>query len=189
MKIGILGGTFDPPHNAHLEIAQLCMQKFNLDKIMFLPLGDAPHKKDVTSKKIRLEMLKAAIEGKESFFISLEEMKREGKTYTFDTLSALPKDNEYFYIIGGDTLETLHTWYRAEDVFKMVTFIVVERPNVRAKNTVAEQGGAKILRAEYVAKDISSTMIRQKIKNGEDAKELVPQKTLKVIFENELYAN
>ncbi len=189
MKIGILGGTFDPPHNAHIELAWLCKKKFNLDKIMFLPLGDAPHKNDVTKKEIRLKMLEGAIEKNNDFFISLEEVNRTGKTYTFDTLSKLKKDDEYFYIIGGDTLKTLHTWFKAEEVFKLTTFIVVDRPGIKAENTIAEKLGAKVLRAEYVAMDISSTEIRQKIKNGQDVKKLVPEKTLQVIIENELYKN
>lgn len=187
MKIGILGGTFDPPHNAHIELAQFCKQKFNLDKIMFLPLGDAPHKKNVTNKEIRLQMLKTAIGENQDFFISLAEMQREGKTYTFDTLCLLDKDNEYFYLIGGDTLKTLHTWYRAEDVFKLAKFILVERPNVETQKTVAEENGACVLRAEYTAQDISSTKIREMIKNKQDVSALVPSKTLKVIEENGLY--
>ncbi len=187
MKIGILGGTFDPPHNAHIELALFCKEKFKLDKIMFLPLGDAPHKKDVTNKEIRKKMLEKAIEDNADFFISLVEMNRQGKTYTFDTLSGLNKKDEYFYLIGGDTLETLHTWYRAEDVFKMAKFIVVDRPGVKAQNTVAEEKGACILRAEYTASNISSTKIREKIKNGQAVDGLVPDKTLKVIIENELY--
>lgn len=189
MKIGILGGTFDPPHNAHIELALFCKKKFNLDKIMFLPLGDAPHKKDVTKKEIRLKMLESAICEQKDFFISLKEIKREGKTYTFDTLSMLDKDNEYFYLIGGDTLKTLHTWYRAHDVFKMTKFIMVERPGVETKKTIAEENGAFVLRAQYIAQDISSTKIREMIKNKQDVSTLIPPKTLEVITKNGLYTN
>ena len=189
MKIGILGGTFDPPHKAHIELAQFCKEKFNLDKIMFLPLGDAPHKKNVTKKEIRLKMLEGAIGKNKDFFISLKEIEREGKTYTFDTLSSLDKNNEYFYLIGGDTLKTLHTWYRAQDVFKLAKFIVVERPGVKAEKTVAEQNGANVLRAEYTAQDISSTKIREMIKNDMDVSLFVNKETLKVINEYGLYKN
>ena len=82
MKIGIIGGSFDPVHKGHIEMALFCRKKFELDQLMFLPLGDAPHKKKIAPKELRLKMLEVALSGLEGCFISQLELERSGKTYT-----------------------------------------------------------------------------------------------------------
>ncbi len=193
MKIGIMGGTFDPVHLGHLEMALFCLEKFKLDKIMFLPLGDAPHKSDVSPKEVRVKMLQVATEKLDNCFISLLEVNRKGKTYTFDTLSQLKSttDDEYFYIIGGDTLNTLHKWYRAEDVFKLVDFIVVDREESDVSQSIdkLKKAGAKFIFADHLGLNISSSDIRRKIAMGKDVSDCVSKEVLSIINEHKLYSN
>lgn len=186
-----MGGTFDPVHLGHTEMAAFCKSEFGLDKIMFLPLGDAPHKKGVTDKSIRLKMLYAATENNPDFFVSTLETDRKGKTYSFDTLTYLKEntDDEYFFIIGEDTAEVLMSWYRAEDVFKMVEFIVVGRKGFDNARGVqdARNHGANLHFANHTGLDISSSEVREKVKNGQSAEKLVGKDVWGIIKEYGLY--
>ncbi len=191
MKIGILGGSFDPVHNGHIEMALFCKEKFNLDKIMLLPLGDPPHKNDITDKELRIKMLEEAIVGLSDFFVSRLEVDRLGKTYTFETMKWLNENtiDQYFYIIGGDTVDSLHKWFNASELFKILEFIVVDRTELKKDKSIAENMGAKLYFANHMGLDISSTEVRNKVKNGEEIDALVPQNVEKIIKEYELYKN
>ncbi len=191
MKIGILGGSFDPVHLGHLDMAEKCRIEFKLDKIMFLPSGDPPHKKNITKKEIRIEMLKKALENFSQFYLSTLEAERPGKTYTFDTAKFLKEDTEdtYFYIIGGDSLNTLHCWYKAEELFKLIEFIVVDRQHIDEDGSLSEKMGAKIHFSKHTGLDISSTEIRQKVLNNQSIKDLVPSGITEIIEKYGLYKN
>ena len=191
MKIGILGGSFDPIHNGHIEMADFCKNKFKLDKIMFLPLGDPPHKENITDKELRIKMIEGAIDEKTSF-LSRIEVDRTGKTYTYETIKWLKENtqDEYFYIIGGDTLNTLHKWFNVLELFKILEFIVVDRLDFdRSQVKILKEMGAKLYFAEHLGLDVSSTNIRQKVKNGEDISNLVPKNVKEIIEQNGLYKN
>ena len=193
MKIGIMGGSFDPIHNGHIELALNVKKTFKLDKIMFLPLGDPPHKKLKADKELRIKMLEAAIKGEKDCFVSRIEMDRTGKTYTFDTITWLKQNTEddYFYIIGGDTVNKLHTWYRAEELFKIVEFILVDRANVDESEAVkrVEQLGARLHIANHTGLDVSSTMVRDRVKEGKNITGLVPESVMELIEEYGIYKN
>lgn len=191
MKTGILGGSFDPVHNGHIETALFCKSAFQLDRLMFLPLGDAPHKKKMAPKQIRLQMLEAALEGMEGCCISRLELERAGKTYTYDTVKWLCEHTEgqYFYIIGADTVNTMHTWYRAPEVFATIEFIVAGRAGVDIAQGTARvrEMGAKLHFADFVGPDISSTEIKQRIRRGLGIDAMVPPGVLEIIDKYELY--
>ena len=191
MKTGIFGGSFDPVHNGHIKTALFCKKAFQLDQVMFLPLGDAPHKNKVAPKQMRLKMLQAALEGKENCRVSRIELDREGKTYTYDTVKWLQKHTEgkYFYIIGADTVNTMHTWYRAQEVFSMIEFIVAGRTGVDITQGIArvQAMGAKLHFADFVGPDISSTAIKQRIRQGLRIDAMVPPGVLEMIKKYELY--
>lgn len=191
MKIGILGGSFDPVHLAHIDMAEKCMAEFDLDKIMFLPSSDPPHKKNITKKEIRIEMLEKALEKFPQFYLSTLETERAGKTYTFDTALWLKENtkDQYFYIIGGDSLNTLHSWYRAEELFKLIEFIVVDRQHVEEDGTLAEKMGAKIHFSKHTGLDISSTEVRNKVLKNQSIKDLVPSGVMEIIEKYGLYKN
>ena len=190
MKIGIMGGSFDPVHIGHIDMAQKCMEEFLLDKIMFLPLGDPPHKKNITDKEIRIEMLSSAIKDFENFFLSRMEVDRVGKTYTYDTATVLKQSgDEYFFIIGGDSLNNLHKWYKAKELFKIMKFIVVDRQHIDEDGTQAEKMGAELYYSKYTGLDISSTDIRDRVKKNQSVDTLVPQNVLEIIKKYGLYKN
>ena len=121
MKIGILGGTFNPIHNGHLILAQNALEQYALDEILFIPSGCSYMKKDVLDAKARYQMTKIAISSNPSFQISPIEINRSGNSYTCDTLLELKKQNpevQYEYIIGADTLFSMETWNRPALIFE-----------------------------------------------------------------------
>lgn len=191
MKIGILGGSFDPIHSGHIDMAQKCLCEFGLDKIMFLPSGNPPHKNNITPKNIRIEMVKKAIENIPSFYLSRLEADRHGKTYTYDTAKWLKENtsDEFYYIIGGDSLNNLHSWYRAEELFSLIEFIVVDRQHIDEDDGICKKMGAKLYFSKYTGLDVSSTEIRQKVLNNENISNLVPSGVLEIIEKYGLYKN
>ena len=195
-KVGIMGGTFNPIHIGHLIMAQEVYDKFKMDKILFIPDSDPPHKnKGVADTKDRFNMVKTAISGNSAFEISDIETKREGKTYTYDTLIQLKEmyeDVEFYFIIGFDTLVTLNTWRNSKDVFKLCKFVVANRMNnledmereIRKKE---ELYNADIYSVNIPDVNISSTEIRRRVRYGETIKYIVPDGVRKYIMENGLY--
>ena len=132
-KIGIIGGTFDPPHYGHLLIANEVYHALNLEEVWFLPNQIPPHKqgRNITSVESRLQMLELATEEEEHFSICLEELSRKGPSYTYDTMLQLTKkhpDVQFHFIIGGDMVEYLPKWYNIEALLDLVTFVGVARP-------------------------------------------------------------
>ena len=132
-KIGILGGTFNPPHIGHLIIANEVRHAFELDEVRLIPTASPPHKNatnEVTSAE-RFEMVKRATAGIEGLTASSFEVDRGGISYTYDTIRALiasEPDVKFHFIIGGDMIDMLHTWHRIEELVELVTFIGVRRP-------------------------------------------------------------
>jgi len=196
MRVAIMGGTLDPVHNGHLEIAQAVHEICGLDGILLLPAGDPPHKRRRTDRMDRLNMAKLAAEGRSDLWVSEMEVMREGTTYTVDTLTELHvarPDVEWSYIIGADTVNVLHLWRRFEDVAKLCSFIAVERPGVDAAEAHAnaeklkECYGAKIRFLDVSGPDISSTLVRDRAAMNESIDDLVPPGVAAYIREKGLY--
>jgi nicotinate-nucleotide adenylyltransferase len=198
-KIGILGGTFNPIHNGHLIMAEEIRETFNLDKVLFIPSGNPPHKssKEVIDKEHRFNMVSEAIEGNVFFEKSRIEVEREGYTYTIDTLKKLKKSQKenvlLYYIVGADVLYDLSKWKDYELVFKECEFIAALRPGSGIEDF---EGHIEYLKTKYQAKikkayipliDISSTEIRKRVKEGRSIKYLVPESVENYIKENKLY--
>lgn len=185
-KIGILGGTFDPPHHAHLIIANEARIKLGLEKIIFLPNAVPPHKKEsgLTSNADRLRMIELAITGNPFFEVDDREMHRSGKSYTYDTMVEMTKEfpNAAFsFIIGGDMVEYLPKWYHINELIKLVNFVGVNRPHY--------DGGAPydIEEIEVPALDISSSLLRERLEAGLPIDYYVPNKVSEYIKEHHLY--
>lgn len=198
MRTGIFGGTFDPIHNGHLLSAAAIKDVLKLDKIVFIPTGEPPHKvaRRVTPSEDRLAMVKLAVEDNENFEVSDIECRRNNYTYTYDTLKELNEkaqpDEEFFMIIGADTLADVFNWYRSEDVFKLCSFVAMKRPgsdNEIYENNLkrARAAGAVVHTAEIPQFDISSTKIREAISKNEDLSEYVPTAVAEYIKANNLY--
>ena len=196
MKICISGGTFDPIHKGHIEIAKIALSQFNLDKVIFMPTGNSYMKSDVTPSIHRYNMLKLAIEGIDKFEISDLEIKRAGYTYTKDTVVYFKEnypDDELYFLIGTDTLFMLEKWYMPEYLFKNLIFIVAKRGDA---DSVAKAGE---LKAKFNADirfmhndiiDISSTEIREEFDNksyDEFNNRFFDKKVFEYIKENHLY--
>lgn len=188
-KIGILGGTFNPPHNGHLLIAQEALAAFSLDEIWWIPTNIPPHKetKDLASNEARIEMIKRAISTNEQFALSLIEFEREGPSYTIDTIKELKKRHPYhdfFFIMGGDMLYTLQSWHKIDQLKQLVTFIGVNRQNYPV-DQFENPYQVKLLTVPLF--DISSSMIRERFATGKNTKYLVPDEVRGFIEESELY--
>lgn len=194
-KLGIMGGTFNPIHNAHLILAKAALREYSLDKVMFLPNYQPPHKEcdQMADAAVRYKMIQEAIAGEESFFVSDFEIKKGGLSYTVDTLKAFQEiypDHELYFIIGGDSLRDFTAWREPQEIAKLCRLLVYARdgvdPQPRIKQ-LTEVLDAKIdvIHAPFV--DISSSHIRQCIASGKPVDELVPQKVLDIIKTNNLY--
>lgn len=197
-RLGILGGTFNPVHLGHINIAMHAREYFSLHRVTLMPLGIPAHKpkEALASAKHRLEMVRLAVSGTplEAWDI---EIRRPGPTYTVDTLEllgqALGDEYELFYIIGADTLMEIPTWKNILRVFELCTFLVFYRPGQRVEAVMqqtcllTECYGAKICLAPHTGPDISSTMIKQMAEKGEDLTPWVPEAVSRYIRENGLY--
>ncbi len=193
-KIGIMGGTFDPIHVGHLMIAEAVWDEYNLEKIIFIPSANPPHKNSVmTSAKHRFNMTLLATCSNPHFDVSSIEMERVGPSYTIDTIRALKKlygDNtELYFIIGADCIEELPTWHQIEELLKMCNFIVTKRPNYTPDLTIIEQNYTnykmKILQTPEL--EISSTNIRERIKKGYSIQYITTEQVQQYIRKEELY--
>ena len=162
-RVGIIGGTFDPIHLAHIYIAEEAKKKLNLDKVIFMPAGIQPLKTDkkVTEASLRLEMVQKAIEGKIGFEVSDYEIKKEGKSYTYKTLEHFYKEyKDLYFITGADCLLGIDKWKEIDG-----DIILLEVPGIH----------------------ISSTDIREKIINNEKVDDILPAVVLDIIKEKGLY--
>lgn len=198
-RIGVLGGTFNPIHNGHLEIAGAVRRTYGLDKVLFIPSGMPPHKTrtEVIDAEHRLSMVRCAIAGDPYFEVSEMEIDRSGYSYTVDTLGQLKgiygPDCTVYFIIGADIIPELITWKEASRVFSLCEFIAVLRPGHLRKDFIEE---IERLRLDYKAvintadaqmPDISSTRIRELVKGCKPVTGLVPDCVEKYIIKNKLY--
>lgn len=189
-RLGILGGTFDPPHNGHMAIAAAALKECRLDKVIFIPAKYPPHKPagEISSESDRLNMLKLAVDDRSEFEISDLELKRDGISYTIDTLREVKKlfgRFEILFIIGADNIAEMEGWYRPEAILDSATVVAFNRPGFEPAGKYKSR--IKMLGMPPV--DISSTEIRNKIKTGEDVAGLLPGAVLDYIEKNGLYRN
>ena len=188
MRIGILGGTFDPVHNGHIYLAKKVCQELKLSKIIFIPTYIPPHKKGikVTQAGHRYNMLKLAISGNKKFKISDMEIKRKGRSYSVETLRRLRRRYgaraEFFFITGSDSLKELDRWKNLPEILRLSRFVVVQRPGFKAKNHPGD-----FIYLKINAKNISSTDIRNRIKAGKPLNCLAPGSVEAYINEYNLY--
>jgi nicotinate-nucleotide adenylyltransferase len=196
MRIGIMGGTFDPIHNGHLFIAEEARALFSLERILFIPNGNPPHKKEyeLTTANHRYNMALLATYGNPSFTCSPLELNRGGISYTVDTLTLLRQEEpnaELFYITGVDAVADILSWKRHEEVIRMTTFIAATRPGYdlsNLKERLPMPYLERILLLGSTALGISSTDIRERIARHMPIRYLTPDAVIDYVYKYRLYA-
>ena len=182
MRAAIFGGTFDPVHSAHLVMAREATDQLSLDRVLFIPAGNPPHKHADTPYEHRYRMVELACAADPHFVASRLEEGRE-KSYSIDTIERVQTANgELFFIIGSDAFEEITTWHRWQDVVRAVEFIVVARPGYE----IIRPPGARVHRLNTVALPVSSSEIRQALARNETPADL-PAAVLGYIRANRLY--
>jgi len=193
--LGILGGTFDPPHNAHLVLADESLRQLGLARVLWVLTPDPPHKDDrITPYMVRREMVLAAIAGRPAFELCEEETERRGPHYMVDTLKVLHQripDADFTLLLGGDSLRDMLRWHRPKQLIRLCTLAVLRRPGARANMTRLEKFVPGISRKMTIIHappmDISSTGIRHRIKTGQPVAGQMPAAVEEIIRKNVLY--
>jgi len=214
MKIGILGGTFNPVHNAHLRIAEEVRERCDLARVVFVPAATPPHKPLAGDLPfaVRCEMVRRAVAGAPCFEMSDIEGRRGGASYSVDTLRALRSihpDDEFFFIIGSDSFLEFGTWHQYAAIFSLCNIVVVERPGAAvaaldkalpdtvagqfqyfgAEKRLAHHSGYSVYYLEGLPLAISSSAIREMARFGRSIRYLVPDAVAHYIKEQRLYAH
>ncbi len=197
MRIGIMGGTFDPVHYGHLFVAEEARVLFGLEKVLFIPNGRPPHRPEgaCASAARRYAMTLIATHSNNAFTCSPVEIHRSGPSYAVDTLVALNRDYpdaEFYYITGIDAVAELATWHRYEDVVKLTRFIAATRPGfpiASLKSRLPLACLERILPLQTSSPNISSTTIRDRIKKNLPIRYLTPDGVVNYIYEHRLYVD
>ncbi len=196
MRVGILGGAFNPPHVGHLVCAQEALVQLELEKVVLMPVGHAPHREleDDPGAEARLEMVELAVGDDARFAVSRAELDRSGPSYTVDTLRELLEkapDDELFLILGGDQAAALPGWHEPETVLSLATVAVVERTNW-SRSAIAIKigrlrGAERIRYLDMPVMQVSSSAIRRRVADGRPIRYLVPDRVASYIGANSLY--
>ncbi len=189
MRIGILGGSFDPIHEGHLTLAREAMKQFKLDRVLFVPTHLPPHKKEgeLTPGPFRARMTELAIVDEGKWQLCDLELRRRGLSYTVDTLRELrkiyPPPHQLFFIAGADSLQDIQTWKDPEEILRLSEWIVAPRPSF----TPPPNPPARIHWLKMQPVDISATELREKIRRGEDVSRWVPTRVFDYIRHSKIY--
>jgi nicotinate-nucleotide adenylyltransferase len=188
MKIGVFGGTFDPIHQGHLEIARQAQQQFALDKIFFVPAARPAHKsrQDMAPVDDRYEMVRLAIQGQPGFEISALEMERPETSYTVETLRTLKKrfpEAELYWIMGADSLAEIPTWKEPGEIKRLAKFLVARRSGKNMKHTAQED----VAWIRMPLRPVSATEIRTQLRQGASAGDVLPKPVAAYIKAHHLY--
>lgn len=199
MKIGIMGGTFDPIHIGHLLLGEFAYEDFGLDEIWFLPNGNPPHKQETKGENAlehRVEMIRQAIQGVSHFKLCLHEAKETAHSYTYKTmreLNSIYPENEFYFILGADSLFTIEQWRYFKEIFPTCTILAAMRDD---KDAAEMNGQILCLERKYDARisllqapllEISSTKIRERASRGQSVRYMVPDVVAEYMKKHRLY--
>ena len=197
-RVGILGGTFDPIHIGHLMLAEAVRDEYELEQVLFIPAAQPPHKlgRKISPAEDRYMMTVLATCSNPTFEVSDIEMRREGPSYSVDTVRALLRasggDTEYFFIAGTDIIREIHTWERIEELLSICPFIAASRPGCRpdverTRNLLGDLGVRQIHLLNTPELEISSTDIRERVARGASIRYIVPREVEQYIYKKGLY--
>lgn len=198
MKTGVFGGTFNPVHKGHIMLAEYCMDSVGLDRIIMIPTAVPPHKisNNLASENDRFNMCKLACRGKENFFVSDIEIKRQGKSYTYETLTQLKEiypDDHLYTIMGADMFLTLDRWKNPEIIFEKSSIITIPRDEENKHelenfyNKVLKAMGASSVILPNPVMSVSSTFIRENLDNFNLISDMLDKGVYDYIIKNNLY--
>lgn len=185
MRIGLLGGTFDPVHHGHLVVAQAALEELELDEVRLVVAGDPWMKETTTPAAVRVELARLAVADNDELEVDDRECRRDGPTYTVDTLLELRDEHpeaELVFLLGADAAQRLEQWHRSEGLFTLASFVVVNRPGHRIPELPAQ---VDVL--EVPPMDVSSTQLRELAGRGRSLRYLVPEAVRRRIGEYGLY--
>ena len=193
-----MGGTFDPIHIGHMILGEKAYEQFSLEKVLFMPSGNPPHKtkRDGASNDERVDMVSLAISSNPHFELSLEEMHEKGYIYTAQTLSRLKKhhpDTEYYFIMGADSLLSFDSWYHPEKISQLCTLVVAVRDHLPMERLneqidhVTEKYSARVVKLSTPNLDVSSSLLRGWIQRGESCRYYLPDSVISYIESNHIY--
>jgi len=188
IRLGVLGGTFDPIHNGHLFAANEVAELLNLDRIIFVPTAESWQKSEFSDSKLRLKMTKLAIRGNKKFKASAVDINRGGATYTVDTLSDLQAQNpgaELVFIVGADAVAGMDSWKAVEKLGELAEFVAISRPGYSFEQPKSLK--VPVLRLEISSLNISASEIRERVKANKPIEYLVPPAVAKFILKHRLY--
>ncbi len=197
-KIGIMGGTFDPIHNGHLILAKRAEEQLGLDEVRFVPAGLPPHKLDRhpgAGPEERLAMVRLATAAESLFTVSEYELKKTTLSYTWETLTAFheTEEGDFHLIIGGDSLKQFRNWREPQIISDLATLCATVRDEVgkseaeEIANSLREEFGTRVVLIDMPNIEISSTMIRERVREGLSVRYYVPDAVADYITENDLY--
>lgn len=197
-KVGLIGGTFDPVHYGHLLAAERAREEYNLEEVYFIPAANPPHKNysGMADSQSRFKMVREAIKNNPDFKISGIEFERTGYSYTIDTVNTfideMGSECKIYFIIGTDNVGEILNWKNAGELIKKVEFIAMTRPGIWEEDLIVnldklKKNGCKINVVEMPLIHIESTDIRERVKNGQSIKYLVPENIEKYISQKKLY--
>ena len=198
MKIGIMGGTFDPIHIGHLLLGEFAYEEFGLDEIWYLPNGNPPHKQQAEESTLnhRVEMIRQAIRNVPYFKLCLHEAKETEHSYTYQTmreLNTLYPENDFYFILGADSLFSIETWKYFREIFPTCTILAAMRDDKDAADMrmqiryLEEKYGARIRILQAPLLEISSTTLRERASRGQSVSYMVPDAVAEYIKKNRLY--
>ena len=194
--IGILGGTFNPPHMGHLVMAQEALDQLGLDRVVFMPVATPPHKeaREDPGAEARVELCRLAVADDERFAVSELEIRRGGASYTVDTLRELHElqpEHDLTFIVGGDMAQSLPAWREPEAILALARLAVAEREGVRrediARRLAPLHGGDRVTFFDMPRIDVSSSAIRRRVAEGRPIRYLVPDAVADAIARHSLY--
>jgi len=192
-RIGLLGGSFDPVHHAHLSLARAAIKQAGLDEVQFIPAGQPWQRAKLkASPQDRAAMVRLAIGNQPGFRLNTIEIERQGPTYTVETLRALPPGPEYYWILGADQLENFCTWSDWETIARMVTLLVALRPQYDlsippALDSLIKAGAARVQSLPFEPMATSATCVRERLAQGQSVADDLAPDVIRYIQTHHLY--
>ncbi len=190
MRLGVFGGTFDPPHIGHLIVAEDVAAALELDRVLFIPAGTHPLKgaRVETPSDLRVRMIAAATSGSELFLVDDREVLRTGPSYTIDTIHELKAESpaaELYLLIGSDILGEIHRWHRIEELVHAAQLVVMSRAG--SDMDPGSVAGVAVVSVGVTHVDISSSDVRERVRTGRPYRYLVPGPVYEIMVDQALY--